>query len=211
MDDGRAIQGRRRTRSDGERSRRAILDEAARLATVEGIDGLSISTLADAVGMSKSGLYAHFGSKEELQLATVETATSLFESRVVEPAASATTGIARLRRLVDGYLGYLQLFPGGCFFASALGEMDTRPGPVRQRLVEFLDSWLGVLESSVRQAQAEGAVDPREDAAQLVFEIEAALFYANAQFIVARGPESLERARRAIEHRLPAVVQASEA
>src|SRR3954453_13068595 len=92
----------RKLRSDGERSRTAILDEAARLATVEGISGLSLSRLADAVGMSKSGLFAHFGSKEELQLATVETANDIFEERVLTPAASVNGGLPRLRALLDG-------------------------------------------------------------------------------------------------------------
>ena len=86
-------------RSDGERSRTAILDEAARLATVEGIGGLSLGRLADAVGMSKSGLFAHFGSKEELQLATIETANGIFEKQVLEPAANASGGLERLRAL----------------------------------------------------------------------------------------------------------------
>src|SRR3954467_8726600 len=94
----------RKLRSDGERSRTAILDEAARLATVEGISGLSLSRLADAVGMSKSGLFAHFGSKEELQLATVETANDIFDQQVLKPAAVAGSGIERLRPLLDSYL-----------------------------------------------------------------------------------------------------------
>src|ERR1700754_327025 len=96
----------RRRRSDGERSRAAILDEAARLATVEGIGGLSIARLADAVGMSKSGLFAHFGSKEELQLATIEAANALYDELVLAPAAAADGGLARLRALVDGFLRY---------------------------------------------------------------------------------------------------------
>src|SRR5512132_504424 len=146
----------RRLRSDGERSRTAILDEAARLATVEGIGGLSIARLADAVGMSKSGLFAHFGSKEELQLATVDTASALFTAQVIEPAASATSGLERLHRLVDGYLRYVEVdtFPGGCFFASVLAEVDTQPGPVRDRLVAFLGDWLRRLETGVGDAQA---------------------------------------------------------
>src|SRR3954468_7896575 len=126
----------RKRRSDGERSRNAILREAAKLATVEGISGLSIARLADAVGMSKSGLFAHFGSKEELQLATVEKAEGVFTGVVYAPA-EASAGLARLRALVDGYLRYVQVetFPGGCFFASVLAEVDMHPGPVRERVV----------------------------------------------------------------------------
>jgi AcrR family transcriptional regulator len=194
----------RRRRSDGERSRSAILGEAARLATVEGIEGLSIGRLADAVGMSKSGLFAHFGSKEDLQLATVATANSIFDERVIDPASDAATGFERLHRLVDGFLDYVEAdtFPGGCFFASVLAEVDMRPGPVRDRLVAFLNDWLGRIETAVREAQAEGAIDPAEDPAQLTFEIEAALLLANAQFVVARTAEPIERARRTIERRL---------
>src|SRR5438093_10855704 len=119
----------RRRRSDGERSRSAILREAGQLATVEGIGGLSISRLADAVGMSKSGLFAHFGSKEELQLATIEAANTMFHEQVVEPASAASNGLERLQRLADGYLRYVEVdtFPGGCFFASVLAEVDMRP------------------------------------------------------------------------------------
>src|SRR5436190_7591156 len=133
----------RKRRSDGERSRNAILDEAARLSTVEGIGGLSIARLANAVGMSKSGVYAHFGSKEELQLATVEAAGSLFARQVTEPAADAPTALGRLRLLLERYLHYLEAetFPGGCFFASALCEMDMQPGLVRDRLVALHDDW----------------------------------------------------------------------
>ena len=96
----------RKQRSDGERSRNAILLEATKLATVEGIRGLSISRLADAVGMSKSGLFAHFGSKQELQLATIQTASAIFSELVLEPALSAPTAIERLRGLTAGYLNY---------------------------------------------------------------------------------------------------------
>jgi AcrR family transcriptional regulator len=200
----KSLSASRRRRSDGARSHGAILDEAARLATIEGIEGLSIARLADAVGMSKSGLFAHFRSKEELQLATIEAANDLFAKTVIEPADVASTGWERLRRLVDLYLRYLKVetFPGGCFFASTLAEMDMHPGPVRDRLVAFLGDWLGRLEAAVRDAQAEGAFDPDEDPAQITFEIEAALLLANAQYVVARTPEAIERARRAIERRL---------
>jgi AcrR family transcriptional regulator len=193
-----------RRRSDGERSRNAILGEAARLATVEGIGGLSIGRLADAVGMSKSGLFAHFGSKEELQLATIDTASALFITAVVEPAAEATSGLDRLHRLTEAYLRYLQddIFPGGCFFASALAEVDMQPGPVRDRLVQFLADWLDRLEATVRDAQAEGEIDPAEDAGQIAFEVEAALLLCNALFVVTRNPAPIERARAAIQRRL---------
>src|SRR4051794_10735672 len=116
----------RRLRSDGARSRSAILNEAARLATVEGIGGLSLGRLADAVGISKSGLFAHFGSKEDLQLATIETADSIFGEQVLAPAAAVDGAMKRLRKLLDGYLRYVEsgTFPGGCFFATVLVEVS---------------------------------------------------------------------------------------
>jgi AcrR family transcriptional regulator len=196
----------RRRRSDGERSRAAILDEAARLSTVEGISGLSLSRLADAVGMSKSGLFAHFGSKEELQLATVERANAIFDEQVLDPAAQASTGLERLRALLDAYLNYVEAgtFPGGCFFATVLVEVSMQPGAVRDRLLAFLQDWLGRLETAVRDAQREGEIDKKEDAGQLAFELESALLLANTQFTVAQNSEPIQRARRSIERRLEA-------
>src|SRR5437868_4363099 len=120
----------RKRRGDGERSRRAILEEASRLATVEGIGGVSIARLADAVGMSKSGLFAHFGSKEELQLATVEFAAGVFSADVTSPAENTADGIERLRGLIENFLRHVErgAFPGGCFFASTTAELDTQAG-----------------------------------------------------------------------------------
>src|ERR1051326_1281146 len=146
--------------------RAAILDEAARLATVEGLAGLSIARLADAVGMSKSGLFAHFGSKEDLQLATIETASAIFAAEVIEPAYDAPPGLARLRALAERFLAHVEgrVFPGGCFFASVAAEMDTHPGPVRDQAIKLTADWRQQLENAVRDAQAEGAVPPEEDA-----------------------------------------------
>jgi AcrR family transcriptional regulator len=196
----------RRKRSDGERSRSVILDEAARLATVEGIGGLSLGRLADEVGMSKSGLFAHFGSKEELQLATIETADEIFEKQVIDRAAQASSGFGRLRALMDGYLDYVEArtFPGGCFFATVLVEVSMQPGAVRDRLMAFMGDWLGRLEAAIRDAQREGDIDKGEDPGQLAFELESSLLLANTQFTVAQDAEPIKRARRAIESRLEA-------
>ncbi len=156
--------------------------------------------------MSKSGLFAHFGSKEELQLATVETANKIFDEEVLDPAARASGGVDRLRALLDAYLDYVEAgtFPGGCFFASVLVEVSMQPGAVRDRLLAFLQDWLGRLEAAIRDAQREGAIDESEDPGQLAFELESALLLANTQFTVAQSHEPIERARRAIERRLEA-------
>jgi AcrR family transcriptional regulator len=199
---------RRSSRSDGIRTRRAILDEAASLATVEGLDGLSLARLAERVGISKSGLFAHFGSKEELQLATVERATEIFDEVVVRPAAGAPDGLERLRALLEGFLGHVEVgvFPGGCFFASAAAELDTRSGPVRELALGVVADWTEALEAAVREAQDEGRIGRDVDPVQLVFELDAYVMLANAQFVASGSKDPLERARRAIADRLAAVV-----
>jgi AcrR family transcriptional regulator len=201
----------RKQRSDGARSRNAILREAAKLATVEGIDGLSIGRLAEAVGMSKSGLFAHFGSKQELQLATIETAGALFTEHVVEPALAAPTGLERLHRLVENFLQHVEgnVYPGGCFFASVAAEMDTRPGPVRDHAMQLAVDWIQHIETAVRDSRSEGAIDPSEDPTQLAFELNAYLLLANAQFVAGQEKISIDRARRAVERRLAAAAPAA--
>jgi AcrR family transcriptional regulator len=196
----------RKQRSDGERSRKAILREAGQLATVEGISGLSISRLAGAVGMSKSGLFAHFGSKEELQVATIEAARAVFTEQVVEPALTAPTGLERLRQLGENFLRYVEggLYPGGCFFASVAAEMAMRPGPVRDGAVQVLDEFSRHVETAVRDAQTEGAIDASEDAEQLAFDLNAYLSLANAQFALSQRSAPIDRARRALKGRIAA-------
>src|SRR5689334_8129205 len=165
----------RRQRSDGERSRAAILREAARMATVEGLDGLSLSRLARAVGMSKSGLFAHFGSKEELQLATIAAASTVFDELVIEPAGKEAGGLPRLRAYVALFLQHVEeaVFPGGCFFVSAMSELDAQPGPARDGALAFSQRWLVLLAEQVMQAQAAGELNPTADPSQIAFELNA--------------------------------------
>jgi AcrR family transcriptional regulator len=198
-----AATGRRR-RPDGERSRHAILDAAARLATVEGIDGLSIGRLAEATGMSKSGLYAHFGSKEELQLATVAFADAIFDDDVVRPAMSREEGIRRVEALCDRFLSHVErrVFPGGCFFVSVAAELDTRPGPVRDRIAAFQAEWTGHIASELRTAQRAGVLDRSARIDQLTFELNALLVHANAVFVLSGDPAVFKLARRGIRERL---------
>jgi AcrR family transcriptional regulator len=154
--------------------------------------------------MSKSGLFAHFGSKEELQLATIAAASEIFAHEVVEPAATAPTGLERLRQLAENFLRHVEgdAFPGGCFFASVAAELDTRPGPVHDVAIEFVAEWGALLEAAVRDAVAEGAIDPSEDPEQLAFELDSYLLLANAQFVISGDSEPMERARVAVERRL---------
>jgi len=197
----------RRARSDGERSRAAILHEAARLATVDGLDGLSLAHLANAVGMSKSGLFAHFRSKQELQLATVEAASAIYDEQVIDPAGSARPGVARLKAYIERFLAHVEegVFPGGCFFVSAVSELDAHPGPVRDGAMAFSRRWLGLLADEVAAAQSAGELDPDADPHQIAFELNAYMVLGNMQFVATADPSTLDRVRRAVDNRLAAL------
>jgi AcrR family transcriptional regulator len=194
----------RRTRSDGERSRAAILAAAGKLATVDGLEGITIGRLADHIGMSKSGLYAHFGSKQELQLATVAAAEDVFDDEVLRPAQEAPAGLARLEAYCEAFISHVQrgVFPGGCFFTSVITEFDTRPGAVRERVAAYIGEWLGHLRAEVVEAQGNGELDPDADPDQVVFEIESALLMANTLWVLSEDPGVFERARTAIASRI---------
>ena len=188
----------------GQRTRNSILEAAAALATEEGLDPLSIGRLAEATGMSKSGLFAHFGSKEELQLATVDYAATLFVGEVIDPARAAPKGLARIWALCDHMIGYAerQVFPGGCFFAATSFEFNNRPGPVRDRIEEMIRSWLSYLEHAVEQAQEAGELDPKASAREVAFQLDAFAQASNAQYQLFRDPQVFDDARRAIQERL---------
>jgi len=194
----------KKRRADGEQTRATILDAATKLATVEGLDGLSIGRLADHIGMSKSGLYAHFGSKEELQLAAIDTAAEIFTETVIRPAREPETAFARLESLCESFLRYLErsVFPGGCFFASATAELDTHPGPVREKLVAAMDAWLQLIERRVREAQEAGELDAAEDPALLAFELDAFMKMGNSLWLLHGDRSGLDQARTAIRARL---------
>ena len=204
--------GRARRRSDGERSRNAILREAGQLATVEGISGLSISRLAEAVGMSKSGLFAHFGSKQELQVATIEAARAVFTAQVIDPALAAPTGLER--RAAARWRTSCGMSKAASTRAAASSRRSLPRWPcARARYVtarfRFLDEFSRQLETAVRDAQAEGAIDSSEDAEQLAFELDAYLSLANAQFAVSQESAPIDRARRALEDRIKAAAPAA--
>jgi AcrR family transcriptional regulator len=194
----------RRQRADGRRSRDAILDTAARLATVDGLDGLSIGNLAERTGMSKSGLYAHFRSKEELQIATIDRATEIFNVEVLEPAHARGKGLRLLWALSDEFLSHLKrdVFPGGCFFAAVGAEFSGHPGRVKERVVGFTVEWLQELEAAATQAQAAGELPSSPDPQQLVYEVNALLLMGHAAYTTFGDPAFLERSRRGIERLL---------
>ena len=191
-------------KTKGERTKHAILDRAAALATQEGLASLSIGRLADATSMSKSGLFAHFGSKEELQLATVDHAAAMFVAEVIDPARAAPRGLARVWALCDRMIDYSerQVFPGGCFFAATSFEFNNRPGPVRDRIEAMIRSWRSYLEHAVEQAQEAGELDESVSAREISFQLDAFAQAANAQYQLFRDPQVFDDARRAIQARL---------
>jgi AcrR family transcriptional regulator len=191
-------------KTKGERTRHAILTRAAELATQEGLEPLSIGRLAEATDMSKSGLFAHFGSKEELQLATVDHAASLFREEVIAPARAAPKGVARVWALCDHMVDYAerQVFPGGCFFACTSAEFNNRPGPVRDLIVEMVGTWLSYLEHAVEQAQQAGELDQSLSAREIAFQLDSFAQAANAQYQMFRDAQVFDEARRAVRERL---------
>jgi AcrR family transcriptional regulator len=196
--------GGRAASARGERSRRAILTAAASLATTHGLHGLSIGDLAGHLNMSKSGLYAHFQSKAELELATIEVAAEIFEREVLAPATSVPPGLSRLRALAEEFLGHLErrVFPGGCFFAAVAAELDTRPGPTRDRVARVLADWMALLIQCLEDAMANGQIDPKTDVPQAAFEANSMLSAANFMFVMSNDPTPLLRARKGIDRLL---------
>jgi AcrR family transcriptional regulator len=188
------------TATKGERTRAAILDRAVDLASAEGLEGLTIGRLAAELGMSKSGLFAHFGSKQELQLATVAAAAERFRVAVIEPAMAAPDGAPRLRAMGERYLDHLDLYSGGCFWGATSLEYDDRPGPVRDAVAGALEAWLGELE---RQAAIAGVADPQ----RFAFELYAVVMGANSRFRLSGDRKVFDYARDALgrlEAELPA-------
>jgi AcrR family transcriptional regulator len=196
--------GPRRRRADGERSRAAILRAAASLATVDGLEGLSIGNLAAATGMSKSGLFAHFRSKEDLQLATVAEAERIFTAEVVQPALAAPAGRAQLGAACEAFLSYVQrrVFPGGCFFAATALEMGARPGPVKDRIAAIQSDFTALLRSFAATALEQHELAAREDPDRLAFELHAILLGADTKFILNDDPAVLDLARQIVHQRL---------
>ncbi len=194
----------RRQRADGERTRSAILRAAASMATVDGLEGLSIGNLAAAIGMSKSGLYAHFGSKQELQLATVEEAGRIFQEEVVQPALAAPPGLAQLAAVCEAFFEHLQrrTFPGGCFMASAALEMGTRPGPVKELVAAFQAQFVGLIRGFAATALDQHELPASDDPDRLAFELNGIILAADASFVLHDDPAVLDLARQVVHQRL---------
>lgn len=190
-------------RPRGLKTRRAILRKAVNIASLEGLQGLTIGKLASTLRISKSGLFAHFGSKEDLQCAVVDEARDIFVEKVIRPAAQLR-GLPLLRALCENWLSYgeQKTFPGGCFFSAASLEFDDRPGPVRERIVGLMKKWLGNLEHAARDAQSAGEIRKEVNVRQLAFEIQALAMGGNWSSRLFRDQNAFGSAKVAILRRI---------
>lgn len=191
-------------RERGDRTRHAVAVQAAALASVDGLAGITLSQVAHALGMSKSSVQAAYGTKEEVQLAAVAAASEIFIAAVVVPAQDQPEGLPRLQSLVESWLGYVErrVFPGGCFMVATLSEFDSRPGQVRDALASARRGWLALLERQVAVAQAAGDISRSPSAAMLAFEIDALLASANVSRNLSDDTTPIQVARDLIGLRL---------
>lgn len=184
--------------SKGEETRQAILAKAFELATVVGVSGLTIGRLAEATSLSKSGLFAHFGSKEALEVAVVEEASRQFVEDVMVPALRAPRGEPRLRALFDNWSKWGDR-PGGCFFVGVSAELDDRPGPARDALVRVQKDWVDDLAKAARIAVSEGHFHADLDAEQFAFELYSIMLGAHLFGRFLREPKSRKRTIQSFE------------
>lgn len=188
----------------GNQTRQLILRRAVDIASVEGLAALSMGRLAGELNLSKSGVFALFGSKEDLQLATVRAAVGVYLEHVVQPARDLPAGVGRLWHLCAGWLTYSRerVFPGGCFFYSVTAEYDAREGKVRDALVATRANWTSYLEQTAREAQLAGEMAGDADVPQLVFELVALLETANAESVLHDDSSPYDKAAKAVLNRL---------
>lgn len=187
----------------GQQTRAAILDAALGLASHVGLEGLSIGALAEVTQMSKSGVFAHFGSREELQISVVREYHERFEDEVFRPALREPRGLPRLRALFARWVKRVSVeLDSGCIYISGAVEFDDRPGPVRDALVSMVRSWHAALERAIRIAIEEGHLKRDTDPMQMLFEIHGLILalHHDARFL--RLPGAMDRVQRAFEHLL---------
>ncbi|MPZ95187.1 MAG: TetR family transcriptional regulator [Propionibacteriales bacterium] len=184
----------------GEVTRSAILDEAMQTASLVGLGGLSIGQLAETTEMSKSGLFAHFRSKEQLQLQVLERTRERFTDVVIRPALSAPRGIARVRRTFDGWLGWADdVLNGGCIFVAASVELDDQPGALRDALVRSELDWLELLATVAGTAVSEGEFRDDLDVEQFAYEEHGVMLVHHHASRLLHDPRAADRTRRAFD------------
>jgi AcrR family transcriptional regulator len=184
----------------GELTRAAILDVALELASRNGLEGLTIGLLADKMNMSKSGVFAHFGSREDLQMEVLKLYHHRFEQEVFYPSVKEPRGLPRLEAMYARWVKRVSVeIASGCIYISGAVEYDDRPGPIREELVSMVRAWQGALLRAVQQAVDNGDLEPGTDAGQLVYEMYGLILalHHDARFL--RTPGALERARHGFE------------
>jgi AcrR family transcriptional regulator len=185
----------------GQQTKAAIVDAALGLATQIGLEGLSIGALAEVARMSKSGVFAHFGSREELQLSVVREYHERFEAEVFYPALKAERGLPRLRQLFANWTKRTSAeIDSGCLYISGAAEFDDRPGPVRDALASSVKTWLAAVYRAVVQARDEGHLGADFDAEQMVFEVHGLILALQYEARFLRSSKSLERTARGFEN-----------
>ena len=184
--------------SKGEATREAILDTASRLARTVGLGGITIGTLAASAELSKSGLYAHFRSKESLQIQVLEHTRARFVTEVVAPALTTPRGEPRVRALFENWLRWDRQ-PGGCLLVAASSELDDQPGPARDRLVRDQQDWLDTLAEVFRTGVAEGHFRADADPDQFAFDLDGVMLSSHMSNRLLADPNAESRARRAFE------------
>jgi AcrR family transcriptional regulator len=184
----------------GQQTRATILEAALGLASHMGLEGLSIGALAEVTHMSKSGVFAHFGSREELQISVVREYHAKFEEEVFYPAMREPRGLPRLRALFDRWVRRVSVeIDSGCIYISGAVEFDDRPGPVRDALVTMVRTWQDALERAIRMAVEEGHLKADTDPAQLLFEVHGLILALHHDARLLRHPDAVERARTAFD------------
>jgi AcrR family transcriptional regulator len=184
-------------RARGMRSRRAVLERSVQMASQDGLEGLTIGALAADLGVHKSSVHALFGSKQELQLATLAAARAILIDHVVAPALGRPAGLARLQAIGEAWCDYLasEVFAGGCFLCAASAEMDGRPGPVRDAVALVMREWLDVLGANIEAALSAGELRADVDAVATAFRLNALGMAANWQRQLLHERSGIEHAR----------------
>lgn len=190
-----------RAQAKGQQTRAAILDAALGLAAQVGLEGLSIGALAEVTGMSKSGVFAHFGSREDLQISVIREYHARFEQEVFHPALKAPRGLPRLRALFANWMQRTSVeLEAGCIYISGAVEFDDRPGPVRDALVESVQAWLAAMRRAIEQARDTGHLRSDVDVAQALFEIHGLILALHYEARFLRSPGSLVRAQAGFDN-----------
>jgi AcrR family transcriptional regulator len=194
----------RRSAIDSAATRQSIIDHAVQMGSSQGLEGVTIGLLAEDLGMSKAGVLGHFGTKQALQLATLDRVATIFTEAIIEPGLAQPRGLLRLRAWCEAWIDYLEtsVFPGGCFVTAASCEFDGRPGPVRDRVGALMATWLKTLEREIDIARDTGELSSSINSSRLAMELNGLAMAANQSFQLFGNKKGLALMRSALSDRL---------